>query len=110
MSHIAPPPVSMNFDNHWMQWLRRVVYPSLRFHKEGTFTCDAAATTTILDSDVRADSRVVIMATNVHAAQLMASGKALYVSAKTASTSFSVSTADGGSAIGDETFDYIIVH
>lgn len=74
----------------------------------GSFTMDAAATKAVSDTKVTANSRIILQATNSHAADLQAGAKALYISVKTAGTSFTVATQDGNAAVGDETFDYII--
>lgn len=74
----------------------------------GSFTLAAAATTTVTDTNVTANSVVLPFPTNASAATLMAGASSLYVSAKTAGTSFTVATADGGNAAGTETFEYLI--
>lgn len=76
----------------------------------GTFTLDADASTTVVNTNVFANSTILLMPTNDSAATLMGSSEGLYVSARTVQTSFAVSTADGGSATGDETFQYIIIN
>lgn len=78
--------------------------------KRGTFTMDAAATKTIADTDVRANSVIVLMPTNLAAGTLMGSVKSLAVTTRTAGTSFVVSTADGLAAAGTETFEYLILN
>jgi hypothetical protein len=55
-----------------------------------------------------ATSVITLMPTNAAAATLMSGAKSLYVSTRTAATSFVVSTADGNAAAGTETFEYII--
>jgi hypothetical protein len=75
----------------------------------GTFTCAAAAATVVSNINViGSNTRIVITPTNAAAGTLQAGANALYVSAKTANTSFTVTTAAGGSAGGTETFDYVI--
>jgi hypothetical protein len=74
----------------------------------GSFTMDAAATKAVANTSIVAASKVLLTPTNAAAAGLMAGVKSLYVSAKTANTSFTVSTADASSAAGTETFDYVI--
>lgn len=74
----------------------------------GSFTLSAAASTTVAQPSVAVTSYIWLTPTNADAATLMGSAASLYVSAKTASTSFAVATADGSSASGTETFDYII--
>jgi hypothetical protein len=80
------------------------------FPVRGTFTCTNAATTTVSDqaAAVLATSVITLMPTNAAAATLMSGAKSLYVSTRTAATSFVVSTADGNAAAGTETFEYII--
>lgn len=77
---------------------------------QGTFTCANAASTTITDTNTKAASSIFIFPTNAAAATLMAGSSSLYLSARTASTSFALSTADAGSAAGTETFLYILVN
>lgn len=74
----------------------------------GSFTLGAAATTTVTNDNVYSGCRITLTPTNAAAATLMGSAKCLYVSAKTNRTSFAVTTADGTSAAGTETFDYQI--
>lgn len=77
---------------------------------QGTFTCANAATTTVADTHTKATSVILIMPTNAAAADLMAGASSLYLSARTAGTSFAFSTADAGSAVGTELFSYILVN
>ncbi len=74
----------------------------------GTFSFPAAASATVNNSSVTANSIIVVFPTNVSAAQLVSGERSPYISAKTAGTSFTVSTASGGNATGTETFNYII--
>ena len=74
----------------------------------GSITLTAAATRTITNANVLSTSRVVLVPTNASAANLMAGAKAFYVSARTAGTSFVLSTADGTNAAGTETFDWFL--
>lgn len=74
----------------------------------GSFTLAAAATNTITNTNVMTTSKITITPTNAAAASLMAGASALYISAKTAGTSFAVTTADAGNPGGTETFDYVI--
>jgi hypothetical protein len=85
-------------------------YVKMNGGNAGTFTCGAAATTAVANTNITASSRIQITATNAAAANLMAGAKALYISARTAGTSFTVATADGTAAAGTETFDYFIVN
>lgn len=77
---------------------------------QGTFTCAAAATTTVADTNVKATSIILITPTNAAAGTLQGAATHLYVSARTADTSFAVTTASGGAAAGTETFMYLIVN
>lgn len=77
---------------------------------KGSFTCSAAAFTTVSDPAVVSSSVILIMPTNASAAALMAGASSLYVSNKTVGTSFRVSTANNAAAAGSETFDYVIIH
>lgn len=78
--------------------------------KRGTFTCGAAIDTVVADTDVLATSVIVLMPTNASAATLMGSAKALYISVRTAGTSFQVSTASGAAALGTENFEYQLLN
>lgn len=75
---------------------------------QGNFTLSAAVSTAVADTSVVSTSRISLTPTNAAAATLMSGTKSLYISAKTANTSFTVSTADGTAAAGTETFDYIV--
>ncbi|MEJ2123944.1 MAG: hypothetical protein P8Y47_03810 [Alphaproteobacteria bacterium] len=77
---------------------------------QGTFTCSNAATTTVTDTNTKATSAIFIFPTNAAAAALMAGSSSLYLSARTADTSFALTTADAGSAAGTETFLYILIN
>jgi hypothetical protein len=77
---------------------------------QGTFTCAAAATTTVTDAKVKATSFIALMPLNAPAATLMAGSHSLYISARTAGASFTVATADAGSAAGTEAFGYLIAN
>lgn len=74
----------------------------------GTVTLSAAATTTINSSQVLTNSQIVLVPTNAAAATLMSGSRSLYVSARTAATSFAVTTADGTAAAGTETFAWFL--
>ena len=76
----------------------------------GSFTMAAAATKTVADTNVKANSLIVLIDGNAAAATLQGSAKRLYASAKVAGASFTVSTASGGNAAGTETFSYLIVN
>lgn len=74
----------------------------------GTVTLGAAASTVVSNVNVQAGSRIFITPTNAAAGTLQAGANAVYVSAKTGGTSFTLTTAGGGAAGGTETFDYVI--
>ncbi|MDE2096858.1 MAG: hypothetical protein KGL39_06385 [Patescibacteria group bacterium] len=76
----------------------------------GTFTLAAAATTTVAQPAVKANSYVVPFALNAAAATLMGGTKSLYQSAVVAGTSFTVATADGTNAAGTEKFGYFLLN
>lgn len=75
----------------------------------GTFTAANATSTVVSNTAVTASSFIGLMETNAAAGTLQAGTNRLYVSARTAGTSFTVATAGGGSAAGTETFVYIII-
>jgi len=76
----------------------------------GAFTCGAAAATTVNNTCVSANSRIFLVAADPTAGTLTGSTKCLYISARTAATSFQVSTSDGTAAAGTEVFWYWIVN
>lgn len=80
----------------------------------GTFTCANAAATTVNDATaaalITATSVISLMPTNAAAATLMGAATSLYVSARTAGTSFVVTTANAAAAAGTETFEYEIIN
>lgn len=76
----------------------------------GAFTLAAAATTTVTQTKIAANSLVLLTPTNASAGTLMGSAKALYISALSAGASFTVATASGGNAAGTETFNYTVVN
>lgn len=81
--------------------------PSIADGWASTFILGAAATTTVNDSRVTTTSVIKWVPTNAAAATLEGSAKALFISARTANTSFDVTTASGVAA-GNETFTYTI--
>ncbi len=72
----------------------------------GTFTLTNATTTIVSQANVQAGSVIIPFATNATAALTMRTN-GLYISARTAASTFSVST-QNGSALGTETFGYVI--
>lgn len=85
------------------------IFPRVTSITVGTFTCAAAATTTVTETLVAANSFIVPFPTNAAAATLMAGATSLYLSARTADTSFAVTTANAAAAAGTETFVYLLV-
>lgn len=76
----------------------------------GTFTCANNATTTVNNTAVTASSLIYLFPTNAAAATLEGAATKLYISARTAGTSFAVTTGNGAAAAGTETFNYLIVN
>ena len=74
----------------------------------GSFTMAAAASTTVLQPAVQANSYIALTATNASAGALMGSAKYLYLLSISPGISFTVKTANAASAAGTETFSYII--
>lgn len=74
----------------------------------GSFTLAAAATTTVTQPAVQANSYIDLAETNASAGTLQGSAKHLYISAIAPGTSFTVATASGVAAAGTETFSYLI--
>jgi hypothetical protein len=74
----------------------------------GSFTMAAAASTVVAQPAVQANSFIALTATNASAGALVGSAKAPYVSSISPGVSFTVSTANGGNAVGTETFSYVI--
>lgn len=84
------------------EWLRTV-----RQSAFGTVTLDADASTTVTDINCSAASFIAITPTNAAAATLQAGASHLYVTP--AAGSFTLNTADAGSAAGTETFAWAIL-
>lgn len=74
----------------------------------GTLTLGAAATTDVANTSITTNSIIVLFPTNAAAANLVAGSSSPYISAVTASTGFTVATADAVAAAGTETFNYIV--
>lgn len=86
------------------------IFPQVTSITGGTFTLSAAATTTVLQPLTKANSIIVPVPTNAAAGTLMGGTKSLFVSARTADTSFAVRTASAVAAAGTETFLYLMVN
>lgn len=78
----------------------------------GTFTLSAAATTTVAQPAITANSFVFPFPINASAATLMAGAKSLYQdrAANVAGASFSMKTADASAAAGTEQFAYFVLN
>jgi hypothetical protein len=88
----------------------KTVFPQVSSIAGGSFTCAASATTTVTETATAANSYIILIPTNAAAGTLMGSTKSLYISARTADTSFAVSTASAASAAGTETFIYLLIN
>lgn len=77
---------------------------------KGSFTCGAAATTTITQPNVRSTSVITLTPTNAAAGTLQAGLTHLYVNNLVAGASFDVTTANAAAAAGTETFAYVVVN
>jgi hypothetical protein len=78
-------------------------------HSErGSFTMSAAISKTVTDTTIKTGSIVMLMPTNASAATLLSGAHNLYFTTS-AGVGFTVHTADGVSAAGTETFDYLSV-
>ena len=73
----------------------------------GSFTMTAASSQIISNYAVAANSVIMLIPTNAAAATLQAGASSLYAT-PTAGTGFTVNTANGGSAAGTETFQYVV--
>lgn len=73
----------------------------------GSFTMTAAATLSVPEPRVQANSIVQLIPTNAAAGTLQGSAKFLYVSAVSAGVGFTVATANATNAAGTEIFTYV---
>lgn len=78
--------------------------------KFGSFTCAANTNTTVSDASTAANSVIIPIPTNAAAGTLMGGTRSLYLSARTAGTSFRFTTASGVAAAGTETFIYVMIN
>ena len=76
----------------------------------GTFTLTAAASITVPQPATTSTSFIQLTPMNASAGTLMGSNKALYVSARTPGTSFTLTTASGVAAAGGEQFSYTLIN
>ena len=74
----------------------------------GSFTMAAAATTTVPQPAVEANSNITLTATNASAGTLQGSAKSLFILSKSPGISFTVQTANAAAAAGTETFNYAV--
>lgn len=88
----------------------QTIFPQVESITGGTFTCANAASTTVLQPLTKANSIIIPFPTNAAAGTLMAGATSLYLSARTANTSFAYTTANSASAAGTETFGYLLVN
>jgi len=86
------------------------VFPQVLAFTGGTFTLAGSASTTVAQPLTAANSFIFVFPTNAAGGTLQGSAKSLYVSARTANTSFTVSTASGVAAAGTEAYLYILVN
>ncbi len=76
----------------------------------GSFTLNAASSTSVTEPSVSATSVIMLIPTNASAGTLQAGANAIYLSGRTAGTGFTVTTAGGGSAAGTEQFSFMLVN
>lgn len=74
----------------------------------GSFQMAASTSKTVTDANVKADSKIFLMATNTSAGALEAGANKPWVSARNAGVSFVLTCA--GAAAGTETYEYVIVN
>lgn len=74
----------------------------------GSFTCSAATSTTVADTNVKANSVILLMATEANSGALEAGVNKPYVSARNAGVSFVITGA--GAASGNEVYAYTIIN
>jgi hypothetical protein len=74
----------------------------------GSFTMAASTAKTVADANVKANSKIFLMATNTSAGALEAGANKPWVSARNVGVSFVLTCA--GAAAGTETYEYIIVN
>lgn len=76
----------------------------------GTFTLSAAATTTVTQPSIKANSLVQPFPTNTSAAVLQGSARYVFVSSLIPGSGFLMRTANGSAAGGTETFNYTVIN
>ncbi len=90
------------------RWVSMNTMTTINGFANVTFTMAAASAKVVSDANVTATSVIQLIPTNAAAATLMGGASSLYVSARSAGTSFTVATANGVAAAGNETFSYTI--
>lgn len=76
----------------------------------GAARLSAAATTVVANTSVQGTSLITLTPTNAAAATLISGSKSPYISALSPGVSFTIATADGTSAAGTETYNYMILN
>ncbi|SRR5579883_398380 len=102
-------PNSGQLSLEWDKFFNDVQVALNNLENVSTFQLSAAASTTVSDRRVTSSSVIAFIPANAAAATLEGSARKLYVSARTAGVSFTVSTASGASAAGTEIFAYTII-
>lgn len=77
---------------------------------QGTFTCAAAASTVVSNTNVKVGSTIILQPANAAAGTLQGSAKCLYPNTLVAGASFTVTTASAAAAAGTEIFSYLIIN
>lgn len=88
------------------KWYLKVCGEINKTHKGSCTLTASAATTTVTDTNVQTASRIILFPTSANAAADVGSATGVYVSTKTAGTSFIITHPNNANA--DKTFDYII--
>ncbi len=95
----------MQFSNQLMAKLVGI-FATMFPRATGTFTMAAASSKVVTDDNVSTTSFIVLMPTNAAAGTLQGSNESLYITP--AAGSFTVTTAAGTAAAGNEQFSYAV--
>lgn len=108
LADIATALINANKNSSLLIQTLQAIFPRIT----GTITLTAAATKTVADTNIAANSIVVLFPINASAGTLQGSAKSLYhdMSANVAGASFTVKTASGVAAAGGEQFSYFVVN